>query len=199
MRSITPIQTHYAGFHFRSRLEARWAVFFQEMGIRFDYEPDGFRLGDRAYLPDFWLPDIGCWIEIKGIQPTEDEQGLVSRLAMETGKPAYLFFGSLQEQIGATEHPQGESAYSFIPGAATLPNGEMTVWSDHCQGWAQCTTCRVKGITYMGRTDYLVHTPGCSMADQKYTPGCVSGPFALAQYARFEHGEQPRTVRGPNP
>ncbi len=28
MQSIKAIQTKYRGYHFRSRLEARWAVFF---------------------------------------------------------------------------------------------------------------------------------------------------------------------------
>lgn len=34
MGDITPIQTRYAGCLFRSRLEARWAVFFDHLGIR---------------------------------------------------------------------------------------------------------------------------------------------------------------------
>jgi hypothetical protein len=39
--AIAAIQTHYNGYHFRSRLEARWAVFFDECGIRYQYEPEG--------------------------------------------------------------------------------------------------------------------------------------------------------------
>ena len=30
--SLRPIETHYNGYRFRSRLEARWAVFFEAMG-----------------------------------------------------------------------------------------------------------------------------------------------------------------------
>lgn len=61
------IPTRYAGCHFRSRLEARWAVFFDHLGIRWDYEPQGFEIyGGHYYLPDFYLPDKEMWVEVKG-------------------------------------------------------------------------------------------------------------------------------------
>jgi hypothetical protein len=51
---MMPIQTRYAGCHFRSRLEARWAVFFDRLDIEWQYEPEGFDLGRAGwYLPDF--------------------------------------------------------------------------------------------------------------------------------------------------
>ena len=31
---VKPIETQYHGYRFRSRLEARWAVFFDVMGIK---------------------------------------------------------------------------------------------------------------------------------------------------------------------
>ena len=39
---IKPIETVYNGYRFRSRLEARWAVFFDEAEIPYEYEPEGF-------------------------------------------------------------------------------------------------------------------------------------------------------------
>ena len=53
------MQTRYAGCLFRSRLEARWAVFFDHLGIRWRYEHQGYDLGkEGSYLPDFLLyPD----------------------------------------------------------------------------------------------------------------------------------------------
>ena len=64
---IKPIETEYAGCRFRSRLEARWAVFFDTLGVRWEYEPEGFTLSDGAnYLPDFLLTDCGTWVEVKG-------------------------------------------------------------------------------------------------------------------------------------
>lgn len=66
-----PIETHYAGCKFRSRLEARWAVFFDTLRIQWRYEPEGFEIecrdGEtRRYLPDFWLPGLTTWVEVKG-------------------------------------------------------------------------------------------------------------------------------------
>lgn len=64
------IETRYAGYRFRSRLEARWAVFFQTLGLKWEYEPEGFDLGFGVrYLPDFrvWYPDdpVPVWFEVK--------------------------------------------------------------------------------------------------------------------------------------
>jgi nucleoside 2-deoxyribosyltransferase len=51
---IKAIETRYKGYRFRSRLEARWAVFFDALGLEWEYEPEGFDLGDAGwYLPDF--------------------------------------------------------------------------------------------------------------------------------------------------
>ena len=50
------IETQYKGYRFRSRLEARWAIFFDELGIRWQYETEGFVLNDKTwYLPDFFI------------------------------------------------------------------------------------------------------------------------------------------------
>lgn len=47
------IETIYKGYYFRSRLEARWAVFFDALELPFGYEPEGFDIGGLRYLPDF--------------------------------------------------------------------------------------------------------------------------------------------------
>jgi len=62
---IKAIETRYAGYHFRSRLEARWAVFFDSLKIKYRYEPEGFKFGDECYLPDFYLPDLNMFAEVK--------------------------------------------------------------------------------------------------------------------------------------
>lgn len=50
---LTPIKTKYKGYSFRSRLESRWACFLDLLGITWQYEPEGFRMGSVCYLPDF--------------------------------------------------------------------------------------------------------------------------------------------------
>lgn len=66
--TLTPIETIYKKYRFRSRLEARWAVFFDHCGIKYEYEPEGFVLSDgEKYLPDFYLPEQDAYVEVKSI------------------------------------------------------------------------------------------------------------------------------------
>ena len=60
---IKAIETDYNGYKFRSRLEARWAVFFDAAKIKYEYEPEGYELADNErYLPDFYLPDEDIFV-----------------------------------------------------------------------------------------------------------------------------------------
>ena len=66
MAEIKAIDTEYNGYKFRSRLEARWAVFFDSLGIEYEYELEGFVLHDGTnYLPDFYLPQFHSYFEVK--------------------------------------------------------------------------------------------------------------------------------------
>lgn len=70
--AIRAIETRYAGYRFRSRLEAKWAVFFDALKIKWDYEPEGFELEKGLYyLPDFLLrrDDDYLWVEVKPFEP----------------------------------------------------------------------------------------------------------------------------------
>jgi hypothetical protein len=70
-----PIETKYQGCLFRSRLEARWAVFFDKLGIPWEYEKEGYDLEEGGlYLPDFWLPQQDCFFEVKGAEPSTEER-----------------------------------------------------------------------------------------------------------------------------
>lgn len=70
MAKIKAIETVYNGYKFRSRLEARWAVFFDAAGIKYEYEPQGFEMDDGTrYLPDFYLPELDVYAEVKGDRP----------------------------------------------------------------------------------------------------------------------------------
>ena len=66
------IETVYDGYRFRSRLEARWATFFNYLHIPYQYEKEGFEWSNIGrYLPDFFLSTIGSrgpgsvWVEVK--------------------------------------------------------------------------------------------------------------------------------------
>jgi len=55
------IETVHSGYKFRSRLEARWAIFFESLHIPYQYEVEGFDLDNAGwYLPDFFFPE-GLW------------------------------------------------------------------------------------------------------------------------------------------
>ena len=99
--TIKAIETHYAGHRFRSRLEARWAVFLNALGITWEYEPQGYVLDDGTpYLPDFIVrpsADHEFWLEIKGQHPTRAEIDKAARLAQGTQKDTYLYFGPVEQ------------------------------------------------------------------------------------------------------
>lgn len=91
---IKVIPTAYKGVTYRSRTEARWAVFFEAMGWPFTYEAEGANLDGEWYLPDFWLPAFQTFVEIKGADPTDDERRLAAKLHDAPGKRVLLIAGA---------------------------------------------------------------------------------------------------------
>lgn len=62
--TIKAIETLYRGHYFRSKAEARFAVFLDCLGVKWDYEPQGFDLGNGLkYLPDFKIYNVEIWDE----------------------------------------------------------------------------------------------------------------------------------------
>lgn len=93
--TINPIETKYNGYNFRSRLEARWAVFFDKLEVPYEYEVEGFNLQYCSnYLPDFYLPKHDLYLEIKPRDnltleiPTKPIE-----LSMSTNKNVIVVFG----------------------------------------------------------------------------------------------------------
>ena len=95
---IEPIPTPYDGHEFRSRTEARWAVFFNTLGVPYHYEKDPYYLGAElgGYLPDFWLPEQKCWFEVKGEHPTQREMQRGEALGKKLGQAVYIFHGDVK-------------------------------------------------------------------------------------------------------
>jgi hypothetical protein len=90
------IETLYSGCRFRSRLEARWATFFNTLGIPWEYEKEGYLLDGIPYLPDFWLPEQDSFIEIKGQEPTGDELNKARLLSLYTQKQVCVLYGPVE-------------------------------------------------------------------------------------------------------
>jgi hypothetical protein len=70
-RGAHALQTEYRGVTYRSQTEARWAVFFDTLGVQFSYEPETVSLSSGyKYLPDFFIKDFDAYFEVK---PSNDE------------------------------------------------------------------------------------------------------------------------------
>jgi hypothetical protein len=96
---LTAISTHYAGRKYRSRTEARWAVFFDAVGVAFQYEFEGFLLRAGMYLPDFWLPELKLFLEVKGAEPTEEERAKCAEVARASEADMLIAVGSPEERF----------------------------------------------------------------------------------------------------
>ena len=93
---IKAIETEYDGYKFRSRTEARWAVYFDSLPtpLKWVYEAEGYDLDGTWYLPDFWLPEISYWAEVKGGEFTKEEKDKCRKLTEMTGFPCLLLTGA---------------------------------------------------------------------------------------------------------
>jgi hypothetical protein len=114
---IKAIETKYKGYHFRSRTEARWAVFFDDMGYTWEYEREGFQLPSGYYLPDFYLTYSyhKIYIEVKGQEFTFEERQKCKELSVDydvvmlDGQPklrSYDFYSKGEEEV---------NSFIFIP------------------------------------------------------------------------------------
>src|SRR5215216_2321763 len=96
-REEKPLQTKFDGISYRSRTEARWAVFFKELGVAFTYEPRQIRLSNgEHYLPDFFIRDFGAYFEVKPANDAivTEECRKARQLAFDLqGEPVWLAMG----------------------------------------------------------------------------------------------------------
>ena len=121
MRDPAPRQTIYRDIIFRSRLEAKWAAMMDLIGIGFEYEPRRFKTDLGYYLPDFWLPEIGAWLELKpdtDAGPTIEERRKAQSVADQDHKPVFIVCGFPISEEGRNEAllflPKIRSTHFFI-------------------------------------------------------------------------------------
>ena len=92
---LRAIETEYRGYRLRSRTEARYAVLFDAAGIAWQYEVEGFELNGVRYLPDFYLPGLKTYVEIKPTKETAAQAAkLLWRLHLATGCEVLFAVGS---------------------------------------------------------------------------------------------------------
>jgi hypothetical protein len=92
--SVRAIETIYRGVRYRSRLEARWAAYFDLVGIRHLYEPLDF----DGWTPDFLLTfgplEVAC--EIKPVNPAKVREvavGVYDKALGPAGPPFRILLG----------------------------------------------------------------------------------------------------------
>lgn len=161
---LKAIETVYHNFRFRSRLEARWAVFFDVVGFRYLYEPEGYDLGGGIwYLPDFYLPDPQTFAEIKPDDPTAEERQKASRLAATSQKDVWIISGQPYVGLYRIWHYGGDYE-------ACSP-----LW------FSQCRKCIRIGIESMACYGFCCTDSG----GNRETPRLLDG-YEAARKARFE-------------
>lgn len=205
--TVKAIETRYAGCRFRSRLEARWAVFFDRFSISWEYEPQGYVVGGfegsgfapavpgRPYLPDFWLPAEQLWVEVKGSEDDLDHSLILDAVIPHGhGLPHVTRDSPSMLILGPLPRPGGRCAHSILE----FHKGD--VW----RSWAEFN---LTGLTvhhphggytsgddnWLGNDSGQVKKPHPPLTSCIYLPG-TAGEFADAAYtaarsARFEHGE----------
>ena len=183
---VKPIETNYNGYRFRSRLEARWAVFFDALGVKFQYEPEGFDLGAEGwYLPDFRLPEQGVFVEIKPYRHYDDWPG------EDAAKPFALDHIMRQEEdlrvIVLCGEPGPVKAYDDDNSYNGFVSGDNSYY------WCECPDCGAVGTQFDGRSARNKHVSGCKAltGDKGYN---LNSPRIIAAWkasrrARFEYGE----------
>lgn len=132
---VKAIETRYKGYRFRSRLEARWAVFFDALGLRWEYETEGFDLGDAGYyLPDFWITlnqhgDKRYWIEIKPHRNLSGRELSVA-VALAEHHGGYILFGqpAAPRWAGKRVERHFPTLYA-IPELAGFPALDLPTWA----------------------------------------------------------------------
>ncbi len=197
MTQISSIETYYAGCRFRSRLEARWAVLFDRLGISWEYEPQGYVVAGKPYLPDFYRPTLNSWVEVKGSTDNLDLDLL--RQFVTSSKAALLLAGPMPEP-----YLGGEVCWNLLdPEPLDDPDGfdehGQPVWTSDV-AW----TVRVKPVSFLVwatqrrlwthypdvSTEWNPDDPTRPFIDWDYQASCDAA-YDAARAARFEYGERP--------
>jgi hypothetical protein len=171
---IKAIETQYKGYRFRSRLEARWAVFFDALRLRWDFEPEGFELGAGVrYLPDFRLHGawFGCdvYAEVKP-GPGSTEQDWKKAKMLSHHYPVLLLAGP----------PNVDRSDTLC-----LPQFWADQLGEDCFQWQSPAIERVSAQIFFTDGALQMRT----LCGGRKTSEAAFRAVHAARRARFEHGE----------
>lgn len=154
------IPTIYSDVHFRSRLEAKWAAFFDSCGWRWEYEP--FDL--KGYIPDFIIIDgFNFIVEVKPAATLDDLQACEQKIEKSGYQGNVLTVGSVFFDIDVWV--DGQEYWVLSPGnwGTILPN-DIDWWSA-CFGW--CNNCKKLTIDTWGECAFCKSQSWSSEYDAK--------------------------------
>jgi hypothetical protein len=133
LRQVRAIPTTYGGIRYRSRLEARYAVFFKhlrDMGLDAGdwpvYEFQGFEVDGKPYLADFLLPTQSLIAEVKPALDA-DPDGVARWIALIEAR-------GKERGILLTDMNIGHSMSFLLIG----PDGTGGHWEDDRGTWMVC-------------------------------------------------------------
>lgn len=185
------INTTYRNIRFRSRNEARWALFMDFIGVPFDYEPEGFELNGLRYLPDFYLTNQKIWAEVKAEMPSINEVEKAQRLTTESGLPlVFLIFANARTEC--IEHSGGPF---YLPGQKER-HAQLAVWQ-------LCIECEEISVApYAPSAGFECWNCGLKLTSDQVLELAENGKeifnddrftvaFNAARQSRFEFGETP--------
>ena len=190
--TIRPIETLYRGYRFRSRLEARWAVFFDALNLKWLYEPEGFETPSGRYLPDFHVDKYG-WFEVKPRRLTENEREKAFAVSSHTHEPVYRI-GQLPEAYGSyciwdCDLLQG----SGMPAEKLDPITAEILTFTGCKTFADALQADMEYYRNKYGKPHPRHFKNGAMASHPASPfsGDDAAASDIARSARFEFGETP--------
>jgi len=176
MKTVKAIETQYRGYRFRSRLEARWAVFFDVLGLKWEYEKEGYKLSTGWYLPDFWLSDLWLYVEVKPFlfEKWEHVSGILKPSPDGDGWEIPCLDIVLVEGV-----PGDHACQVFVDGL-----------DDLCS-WVLCASCGKSGFGERCAGETSGRFSCKCVNPELYYSGDYRflSAFAAARSARFEHGE----------
>lgn len=200
---IQAIETRYAGCHFRSRLEARWAVFLDELNIKWEYEPQGLMVSHRmtgdegkfSYLPDFWLPKQDLILEVKGSLTGLQAVQILDTAAFVSSPRGGCGGGSDFVLLGPIPRVQYSSLFEtggHLPWLLHMHKGDLlaSTWptgTDPCGGHLIGNDCNGRE-QFAGREDRLAEILLDGSPVNRMPPR-LSDALTAARSARFEHGQ----------
>jgi hypothetical protein len=167
--ALKPIETVYKGYRFRSRLEARWAVFFDALGVRWEYEKEGYDLGPAGwYLPDFWLSTVQMWAEIKPEDFDNAAETKCRALVEQSGFKCLMLVGP----------PKYKEYLAW----------EKNNWRGVLE---QRDVVEIERFGYLLTDEYIhdEHRFFCAPGGGEWASAKTLHAYAQARQARFEHGE----------